>query len=54
MSRAIFRLWQEFEVSGGAWYKTVEAQPMDMFPLTTHVECVIMMTNSGSEDKKDS
>ncbi len=28
-----------------------EVQPVDMFPWTEHVECVIMMTNSGSEGK---
>ncbi len=36
-------------VEGG--YKFVEAQPVDMFPWTMHVECVIMMTNSGLKGK---
>jgi len=33
-------------------YKTVEIQPVDMFPHTTHVEAIILMTKCGSEDKK--
>ncbi|MEN6490023.1 MAG: 23S rRNA (uracil(1939)-C(5))-methyltransferase RlmD, partial [Smithella sp.] len=33
----------------GNGFKAVEAQPVDMFPWTGHVECVIMMTNSGSK-----
>lgn len=28
-------------------YKAVEVQPVDMFPHTMHVECVILMTNCG-------
>ena len=32
-------------------YKAVEVQPVDMFPWSAHVECVIMMTNSGSKGK---
>lgn len=32
-------------------YKIDSVQPVDMFPWTTHVECVIMMTNSGSKGK---
>jgi len=32
-------------------YKAVEVQPVDMFPWTSHVECIIMMTNSGSKGK---
>lgn len=33
-------------------YKAVEVQPVDMFPMTAHVETIIMMTRCGSEDKK--
>lgn len=32
-------------------YKAVEAQPVDMFPWTGHVECVVLMTYCGSEGK---
>ena len=32
-------------------YKVAKAQPVDMFPWTAHVECIIMMTYCGSEDK---
>jgi 23S rRNA (uracil1939-C5)-methyltransferase len=35
----------------GKGYKAVEVQPVDMFPWTGHVECIIMMTNSGSKGK---
>ncbi|WP_053957690.1 23S rRNA (uracil(1939)-C(5))-methyltransferase RlmD [Inediibacterium massiliense] len=33
-------------------YKTMEVQPVDMFPHTGHVETIIMMTKCGSEGKK--
>ena len=33
-------------------YRFVEAQPVDMFPHTGHVECVILMQRSGLKDKK--
>lgn len=32
-------------------YKTEKMKLIDMFPRTPHVECVIMMTNSGSKGK---
>jgi 23S rRNA (uracil1939-C5)-methyltransferase len=32
-------------------YKAVEAQPVDMFPWTAHVECIIMMTYCGQNKK---
>ncbi len=31
---------------------TQEIQPVDMFPQTVHVECVVLMTRSGSGEKK--
>ena len=33
-------------------YRSVEAQPVDMFPWTAHVESIILMTKCGLEDKK--
>ncbi|MDD4422427.1 MAG: 23S rRNA (uracil(1939)-C(5))-methyltransferase RlmD [Eubacteriales bacterium] len=33
-------------------YVTIEATPVDLFPRTGHVECVILMQRSGIEDKK--
>jgi len=32
-------------------FSVLEVQPVDMFPHTAHVECVIMMTNSGLKGK---
>ena len=29
-------------------FRTVEVQPVDMFPHTTHVECVILMARKGA------
>lgn len=34
-----------------AGYPTLEVQPVDMFPWTAHVECIIMMTYCGSKGK---
>jgi 23S rRNA (uracil1939-C5)-methyltransferase len=33
-------------------YQVKEIQPVDMFPQTTHVETVILMTKCGLVDKK--
>jgi len=33
-------------------YKVQEVQPVDMFPQTAHVECVILMQNCGSKGEK--
>lgn len=33
-------------------YKATAVQPVDMFPHTVHVECVILMQRSGLEDEK--
>lgn len=35
----------------GNGYKTVEVQPVDMFPWTAHVESIILMTKCGSKGK---
>jgi 23S rRNA (uracil1939-C5)-methyltransferase len=40
-------LARDIKILGEKGYRFVEAQPVDMFPMTAHVECVIMMTNSG-------
>jgi 23S rRNA (uracil1939-C5)-methyltransferase len=44
-------LARDLKYLDGSDYKTVEVQPVDMFPHTAHVECIIMMTNSGSKGK---
>lgn len=44
-------LARDLKYLGGQGYKAVEVQPADMFPWTGHVECIIMMTNSGSKGK---
>jgi 23S rRNA (uracil1939-C5)-methyltransferase len=33
-------------------YKTIEVQPVDMFPQTAHVETIVLMTKCGSDTKK--
>lgn len=42
---------RDIRILAGKDYRFVEAQPVDMFPHTGHVECIIMMTNSGLKDK---
>ncbi|MPN49652.1 23S rRNA (uracil-C(5))-methyltransferase RlmCD [bioreactor metagenome] len=42
---------RDIRILAGKGYRFVEAQPVDMFPHTGHVECVIMMTYCGSKDK---
>lgn len=44
-------LARDLGILEGLGYRTLEVQPVDMFPMTAHVECVIMMTNSGSKGK---
>lgn len=44
-------LARDLKFLGSRGYKAVEAQPVDMFPWTGHVECVVEMTNSGSKSK---
>lgn len=36
----------------GHGYRVKKIQPVDMFPMTSHVECVIMMQYCGKEKKK--
>ena len=44
-------LARDLKFLAGHGFSVIEAQPVDMFPWTGHVECVIMMTNSGSKGK---
>ncbi len=44
-------LARDLKYLDGQGYQVKEVQPVDMFPMTAHVECVIMMTNSGSKGK---
>ena len=32
-------------------YKVEEVQPVDMFPMSSHVESIILMTYCGSKEK---
>ncbi len=45
-------LARDVKILGELGYAFVEAQPVDMFPHTGHVEAIILMTRSGSGDKK--
>ncbi|MDF3001608.1 MAG: rRNA (uracil-5-)-methyltransferase RumA [Bacillota bacterium] len=44
-------LARDVKILGELGYGFVEAQPVDMFPMTGHVECIIMMTYCGQKDK---
>jgi len=44
-------LARDLKYLDGRGYKVQEVQPVDMFPHTAHVECIIMMTNSGLKGK---
>ncbi|GBF10766.1 23S rRNA (uracil(1939)-C(5))-methyltransferase RlmD [Tepidibacillus sp. HK-1] len=44
-------LARDLRVLEDGGFKTVEVQPVDMFPQTQHVECVVLMTNSGLKGK---
>ena len=44
-------LARDVRILADCGYLVREIQPVDMFPQTHHVECVIMMTNSGTKGK---
>lgn len=44
-------LARDLSIMEGYNYRTLEVQPVDMFPWTGHVESIIMMTYSGQKDK---
>ncbi|MNJ40422.1 23S rRNA (uracil-C(5))-methyltransferase RlmCD [compost metagenome] len=44
-------LARDLSVLEDGGYKAVEVQPVDMFPWTTHVEAIILMTRSGTGEK---
>ncbi|MCL5781013.1 MAG: 23S rRNA (uracil(1939)-C(5))-methyltransferase RlmD [Firmicutes bacterium] len=45
-------LARDLGILDASGYQTLLAQQVDMFPWTSHVETIIMMTKCGSEDKK--
>ena len=45
-------LARDIKILCAGGYKFIEAQPVDMFPHTGHVEAIILMTRSGSGEKK--
>lgn len=46
-------LARDLKYLAGNGFKAVEAQPVDMFPWTGHVESIVLMTKCGFEDKND-
>ncbi|MCL4517232.1 MAG: 23S rRNA (uracil(1939)-C(5))-methyltransferase RlmD [Firmicutes bacterium] len=44
-------LARDLALLAGMGYETREVQPVDMFPQTSHVESIVLMTNSGQKDK---
>ena len=44
-------LARDLRLFASAGYTIARVQPVDMFPRTPHVECIIMMTNSGSKGR---
>lgn len=45
-------LARDIKILGDLGYEFVEGTPVDMFPQTVHVEAIILMTHSGSGEKK--
>ncbi len=46
-------LARDLKFLAGHGFSVIEAQPVDMFPWTGHVETVVLMTKCGFEEKKD-
>lgn len=44
-------LARDIKILGEKGYRFIEAQPVDMFPMTGHVEVIIMMTYCGPKEK---
>ncbi|WKY46663.1 23S rRNA (uracil(1939)-C(5))-methyltransferase RlmD [Eubacteriaceae bacterium ES3] len=45
-------LARDLKILTDSGYQVEKVQPVDLFPNTTHVETIILMTNSGSKAKK--